>query len=62
MINEIILHSSIKRKLCSRKHIKLVPKLKIQVRLKWMPSINFYKRTRTILKKVQLSSEWKLDK
>lgn len=30
MINEIILHFSIKRKLCSPKHIKLVPKLKIQ--------------------------------
>lgn len=33
-----------------------------EVRLKWMPSINFYKRTRTVLGKVQLSSKWKLDK
>lgn len=30
MINEIILHFSIKRELCPPKHIKLVPKLKIQ--------------------------------
>lgn len=30
MINEIILRFSIKGKLCSPEHIKLVPKLKIQ--------------------------------
>lgn len=43
---------------------KIISKIKnSEVRLKWMPSINFYKRTRDILKKkVQLCPKWKLYK